>query len=62
MDLQPLACFGPEVTADPGYHPRSLTLAGVLSVPAVEFTDAAHRRQTLCRRSGRPAQGTRRPS
>jgi CYTH domain-containing protein len=39
--FQPLAWFGPEVTADLGYQNRSLALAGLPCVPEVELTDAA---------------------
>ncbi len=39
--FQPLAWFGPEVTAEPGYRTRSITVKGLPEVPDVEATDAA---------------------
>jgi CYTH domain-containing protein len=39
--FQPPAWFGPEVSADPRYHLRSIALAGPPAVPEVEVTNAA---------------------
>jgi CYTH domain-containing protein len=39
--FQPPAWFGPEVTSDLTYQPRSIALAGLPSAPEVEVTDAA---------------------
>jgi CYTH domain-containing protein len=39
--FQPPVWFGPEVSADPSYRPRSLALAGRPAVPEVEVTNAA---------------------
>jgi CYTH domain-containing protein len=39
--FQPLAWFGPEVTAEPGYHTRSIAMTGLPAVREVEATNAA---------------------
>ena len=39
--FQPPAWFGPEVTAEPGYHTRSIAMTGLPAVPEVEATNAA---------------------
>jgi CYTH domain-containing protein len=39
--FQPPAWFGPEVTAEPGYHTRSIAMTGLPTVPEVEATNAA---------------------
>jgi hypothetical protein len=39
--FQPPAWFGPEVTDDPSYRPRSIALSGLPSGPAAEVTNAA---------------------
>lgn len=40
QNFWPLPWFGPEITAEPGYHNRSMALAGLPSVPDIEFTGA----------------------
>ena len=39
--FQPPAWFGPEVTAEPGYHTRSIAMTGLPAVREVEATNAA---------------------
>ena len=39
--FQPLPWFGPEVTAEPGYHTRSIAMTGLPAVAEVEATNAA---------------------
>jgi CYTH domain-containing protein len=39
--FQPLAWFGPEVTADPGYQTRSIAVTGLPAVPEVEASNNA---------------------
>jgi CYTH domain-containing protein len=40
-NFQPLAWFGPEVTAEPGYHTRSIAMTGLPAVREVEASNAA---------------------
>ncbi|MBD2751098.1 hypothetical protein IC232_31185 [Microvirga sp. BT688] len=52
--FQPLAWFGPEVTAEPGYHTRSIAVTGLPAVPEVEASNDALNSllDTLDKRSG----------
>ncbi len=40
-DFRPLSWFGPDVTADPVYHNRSIALDGLPSAPEVPISNAA---------------------